>query len=138
MESICQEDFIGGFTLANTLTLQFQIPYREAQVIVGKYITAAMEQGLSPQNPDAGLLAMIVKQAGYTIDMGKEAIQDCFDARRNLYGKKSSNSASPEAVNCLLKRQVQEIDEVYAHWEARRERVEGAFRELQAACLKGA
>lgn len=130
MESICQEDFIGGFTLANTLTLQFQIPYREAQVIVGKYITAAMEQGLSPQNPDAGLLTMIGKQAGYNIEMEKEAIQDCFDARYNLYGKKSSNSAAPKAVYCLLKRQEQEIDEVYVCWEARRERVEGAFREL--------
>lgn len=51
MRAACEREFLGGFTLANILTLQEGVAWRRAQVIAGRYIVAAIENGALPAAP---------------------------------------------------------------------------------------
>ena len=73
MRAACEEEFLGGFTLANRLTLDEGVPWRTAQIIAGRYIKAALDKGLAPADGDAALLSAIAEEAGHRLD-GPEAL----------------------------------------------------------------
>ncbi|MEK8104315.1 hypothetical protein NKG94_02605 [Micromonospora sp. M12] len=45
MLDACEREYLGGFSLANTLTLDEGVPWRQAQVIAGRYIVASVGPG---------------------------------------------------------------------------------------------
>lgn len=131
MRSVCEQEYTGGSALANFLTLSFQIPYREAQVITGKYISACMEKGLTPQQPSSSLLRAISREYGYEVQASREQIRERFGIRHNLYGKQSSNSTSPLAVRQILKQQEKAFNRNISEWEGRRRKVEDALQQSE-------
>jgi argininosuccinate lyase len=102
MLRICKRDFFGGFTLANLLTMQTGIPYRKAQVIVGRYIMSAVQRGLAPSEGDPQLLAEMCVEEGFEVSNLNHLLKVAFDIRKSLYMKNSSGSTHPEKVLELL------------------------------------
>ncbi|SHN84636.1 argininosuccinate lyase [Paenibacillus sp. ov031] len=108
MERVCNEQFFGGFSLANQLTLQCDVPYRNAQIIAGKYITAMIKQRRGPLDVDSELLRTICGEMGYVSKLHDEILIQCFSAESGLSAKQSSGSTHPDQVAELLSIQERE------------------------------
>lgn len=102
MLTICKRDFFGGFTLSNLLTMETGIPYRKAQVIVGRYIMSASQRKLMPMEVDSELLQQLCIKEGFKVSDLSEILTTAFDVRKNLFIKTSSGSTNPEQVKELL------------------------------------
>ncbi len=48
MREACESEYLGGFTLANLLTLRAGVPWRTAQVVAGRYIVAGRRARAAP------------------------------------------------------------------------------------------
>lgn len=121
MLTICKRDFFGGFTLANLLTVKTGIPYRKAQVIVGRYIMSASQRSLMPMEGDERLLQEKCAEEGYEVSDLSDILTTAFDIRKNLFIKRSSGSTNPEQVKALLlvqKEQAQHLGEELRKREA--------------------
>lgn len=123
MLSICKRDFFGGFTLSNLLTLEKGIPYRKAQVIVGRYIMSASNKGLSPAEVDAQMLREKCLEEGFEVTDLSEILNIAFDIQKNLLIKKSSGSTNPERVKELLLTQKKHLQQFERELEKRRDRL---------------
>ncbi|GAC44500.1 argininosuccinate lyase [Paenibacillus popilliae] len=108
MERLCTKEFFGGFSLANQLTLRFDIPYRKAQIVAGKYITAMMDQGRLPADVDPHLLQELCRELGYPAEIQADVLIRCFSAESGLTIKKSLGSTHPDQVAALLSIQERE------------------------------
>ncbi|WP_051886286.1 argininosuccinate lyase [Streptomyces hygroscopicus] len=138
MRAACAEDHLGGFTLANRLTLGQGIPWRTAQIIAGRYVRHAVRKGLTSGEPDAALLRDCAAESGCDLD-GTGDIGDigdlltaAFDVDRGLRAKRSAGSAHPDRVRDLLAGQDTELDVLGAAWAER------AARRAQATGRHGA
>lgn len=121
MRSACEREYLGGFTLANLLTLNSGVPWRTAQVIAGQYIVEAVRRGLPPQGYDPDLLRDTAAGHGYQSIDPALTLDEAFDVDRNLWRKQSSGSTNPEQLRKLLDRQATEYQQAAAEWD-RRER----------------
>lgn len=108
MERRCNKEFFGGFSLANQLTLRFDIPYRKAQIVAGKYITAMMDQGRLPTDVDPHLLQELCRELGYPAEIQADVLTRCFSAESGLSMKQSLGSTHPDQVAALLSIQERE------------------------------
>lgn len=115
----CEQEFLGGFSLANHLTLQNAIPWRQAQIIAGRYVKAAVQKGLTPAAGDGALLAAIAAETGYQVLDPDAALTASFDVTAGLRAKRSAGSTHPDAVRELLAAQEQEFRRLTEEWEAR-------------------
>lgn len=122
MRAACAEDHLGGFTLANRLTLTCGIPWRTAQIIAGRYVRHAVEKGLRPDRPDAALLRTCATESGYDVGPAEELLAEAFDVDRGLYAKQSEGSAHPDRVRDLLASQESELDALQDQFAHRAER----------------
>ncbi|AIC93104.1 argininosuccinate lyase [Shouchella lehensis] len=109
MFSICQRDFFGGFTLSNLLTVEFSIPFRKAQVIVGNYIKVLSKKGIDPIIGDAQLLTSLCEKEGFVVMGSQDLINLSFDVKESLFRKSSIGSTNPIRIMELLKTQDTEI-----------------------------
>lgn len=130
MRSACEREYLGGFTLANLLTLNSGVPWRTAQVIAGQYIVEALQRGLPPRNYDPDLLRDVAARHGCQLTDPAPALAEAFDVDRNLWRKQSSGSANPEQVRQLLDRQAAEYRQVAADWDDREQRVRDQLSRL--------
>ncbi|MGX1914112.1 lyase family protein [Streptomyces phaeochromogenes] len=130
MRAACAEDHLGGFTLANRLTLDHGIPWRTAQIVVGRYVRRAVEQGLRPDAPDAGLLRACAAESGHRIDTGAvaELLVEAFDVDHGLRAKQSDGSTHPDRVRDLLAAQDAELAALDEEWRQRADRRTEAAR----------
>ncbi|TYS65780.1 argininosuccinate lyase [Sutcliffiella horikoshii] len=126
MLRICERDFFGGFTLANLLTIKKGIPYRKAQVIVGRFIKSAYEQKLLPREVNAQLLEEKCSEEGFMVGDISDLLKVVFNARENLNSKKSVGSTNPVQVNKLLLRQKEEIKRLTEEIEKREDELQDA------------
>ncbi|MEV0899961.1 lyase family protein [Actinoplanes sp. NPDC049802] len=127
MLRVCEREYLGGFTLANLLTLDEGVPWRRAQVIAGRYIVAATARGLAPRDVAPDLLRETALEAGFALTDPGGALTAAFDVRANLRRKTSSGSAHPGAVRELLAGQAVRLDELATGCEQRRDRVRDAL-----------
>jgi argininosuccinate lyase len=118
MRSACEREYLGGFTLANLLTLNSGVPWRTAQVIAGQYIVEAVQRGLPPQDSDPELLRDVAARHGCQVTDPALALGEAFDVDRNLWRKQSSGSANPEQVRRLLERQAAEYQQAADDWDS--------------------
>lgn len=102
MRAACERDYLGGFTLANLLTLHDGVPWRTAQVIAGRYVVAASSQGLPPDKPDGALLAALAAEQGYQVRRPVDLLTRAFGVDSALTAKRSAGSTNPAAVADLL------------------------------------
>jgi argininosuccinate lyase len=126
MYEVCRREYLGGFALANSLTIQDGIPWREAQVIVGRYITDAAAAGVAPHPGNPRLLIEIADRRGFHVSDAAQRLGDAFDVRNGIFGKRSSGSTNPTAVTELLTWQADELRVLQRQWSDRRQRRETA------------
>ncbi|MET8976755.1 lyase family protein [Streptomyces sp. NPDC004539] len=129
MRAVCEREYLGGFTLANLLTLDEGVPWRRAQVIAGRYIVAAVERGVAPSPGDAGLLRGVAAGHGVELADPGGALALAFDVEESLRRKRSAGSAHPDAVREVLAGQRALLDERCAEWERRGARVRAGLAE---------
>ena len=135
MRAACEREYVGGFTLANFLTLHEGIPYRIAQVITGRYIVMAMERKLKPWQVDRVLLQSAGKLYGYEVNLSDGVLRDIFNVDHDLHGKQSVGSTTPAAVSELLAFQEEDSNRLVAEWDRRQVDVENACREVDTLIL---
>jgi argininosuccinate lyase len=122
MLEVVKREYLGGFSLANSLTLRCAIPWRDAQVVAGDYIVAATERGLSPSLPDPALLEHVARKRGHEVHDAAELLAQAFDPGRGIYGMQPVGSAHPAAVTDLLDQQTEQAAALAACWRLRGER----------------
>jgi argininosuccinate lyase len=127
MRASCERDFFGGFTLANRLTLDHGVPWRQAQIIVGDYIRAALAHELKPQCVAPELLHAAAADHGFTLGDVEQALRESFDVDYALLVKKTSGSTHPGAVAELLRGQEAACLELDNTLVAARERTAAAI-----------
>jgi argininosuccinate lyase len=133
MREACEREFLGGFSLANALTLDEAVPWRTAQVIAGAYIVAALDRGLTPAQADSVLLAEIAAGRGHALDPASamEILTDALDPARGLLRKQREGSAHPEATLRLLADQADQARALAQGWTARQDRDRVAKAEVE-------
>lgn len=137
MRDVCEREYVGGFALANYLTLHKNIPHRQAQVIAGHYIVNAMKERLHPCQADSTLLASVCRYHGYEINLSEDVLLDAFSADGNLRGKRSAGSTHPDAVHEMLIQQREQLAHLHTGWHQRQRDVEYAFQALEALMSPG-
>ncbi|WP_419893532.1 lyase family protein [Oceanobacillus kimchii] len=105
MKSICGKDFLGGFSLANYLTLKKEIPTRLSHIITGKYILLMTKQKRTPFDLCAKTLESICKDNGYLVSIEKKVLTELFSVDYNL-NKKTDGSTNPDEVLSNLDNQM--------------------------------
>ncbi|MFD6873609.1 MULTISPECIES: argininosuccinate lyase [unclassified Streptomyces] len=126
MTEACEKEFLGGFTLANALTLKEGVPWRRAQVIAGRYVVAATEAGLTPAQTDPALLKRAAAALGFELTAPEDVLAGVFDVRRALHAPRSEGSARPEAVEAVLRAQDKEFERLGAAWATHDRTTRGA------------
>lgn len=119
----CKKEYLGGFTLANILTIEYDIPARQAQVLAGRYITERIKQQCVPEDVSEEVLINIGEKAGYSLVGSKKWLQMAFDIKQNLYSKSSLGGTSPEAMRPLLQQQRENVDIFITTYKERREKL---------------
>ncbi|MFF2013536.1 argininosuccinate lyase [Streptomyces sp. NPDC058195] len=132
MRAACEREYLGGFALANTLTLQEGVPWRRAQVVAGAYIVAAMEAGLLPGEPDPELLRSVAGERGFTLTDPASALDAVRDVDAGLRRTASAGSAHPDATAAVLREQEGEYARLRAEWARRAALVSAGFAETDA------
>ncbi|MEV6684087.1 lyase family protein [Streptomyces sp. NPDC051130] len=130
MRDACAGEYLGGFTLANLLTLRAGVPWRTAQVVAGRYVVAAVERGLAPAEPDGGLLDALLADEGYGPVDAVALLTEAMSVPGGLAAKRSAGSAHPEAVRSLLAEQASAFDAVAERWRNRRTALASAAADL--------
>ncbi|MFE3904806.1 argininosuccinate lyase [Streptomyces sp. NPDC059153] len=129
MRAACEREYLGGFALANDLTLREGVPWRRAQVVAGAYIVAAIEAGLSPDKPDADLLRRVAEERGFALVDPAAALGAVRDVDAGLRRPASAGSAHPDATAAVLRDQEGEYGRLRAEWDLRAARVSGGLAE---------
>ena len=119
MRHACEREFLGGFGLANKLTLVEGVPWRRAQVIAGRYIVAAMAAGLAPARTEPDLLDKAAAECGVGLSDSHAVLKDVFDVHRALWSTSTSGSTHPQAVADLLDSQAEEMERLTGEWARR-------------------
>lgn len=128
MRAACAAEHLGGFTLANRLTLREGVPWRQAQVIAGRYVVAM--QGKPPALVEPAVLAEVARAAGFSLAGPAEVLAGAFDVDAGLWEKRSPGSTNPDSVRELLATQAIQLSDAAGAWTSRRERVTGALAGL--------
>lgn len=97
-------EFLGAFSLANRLTLDHGIGWREAQVISGRYVVAALEQGVAPGRAGVTLLSDALTGAGHPLPhrILESLLDNAFDPVAALAAKVTEGGTSPVRVLELI------------------------------------
>ncbi|MFE6412461.1 argininosuccinate lyase [Streptomyces sp. NPDC057837] len=127
--ALCEREYLGGFSLANLLTLEEGVPWRRAQVVAGRFITAAVERGLSPVEADPELLKAVASENGFDLARPEHLLTESFDVRRGLLRKNSPGSTHPDSVRALLAEQAARFDAAEKEWAANAQRTDAALAE---------
>ena len=116
----CAEEYLGGFSLANRLTLEARVPWRVAQVIAGQYVVAALAAGHDAATADGALLRAIAEQHGHRVANAERLLRDAFHPESELDRRRSAGSAHPAEVIRLLAAQDRQHTELADAVAARR------------------
>jgi argininosuccinate lyase len=128
MAQACEREYLGGFALANYLTLCHAIPSRTAQVIAGQYIVAAIEQGLAPQEFDAAMLEAISGRRGYLLQVAPDQARACLLPETNMTAKTTTGSTHPAQTRELIARSQDELIQLGHTLESRAAANDIAYR----------
>jgi argininosuccinate lyase len=119
MAQACEQEFLGGFALANRLTLNEGVPWRRAQVVAGQFIVAAMATGAAPTRLDPRLLGEVAARSGIELSDPAATLADVFDPGRCLLSLQAGGSAHPQAVAEALEEQLDQARLLDEQWATR-------------------
>ncbi|MEU6466412.1 lyase family protein [Streptomyces sp. NPDC046976] len=130
MARACEKEFLGGFALANRLTLDEGVPWRLAQVIAGRYIVMAMDAGLEPAQADPGLLTTAAAESGRRLTDPNALLRGVFEVAGALWSMNSAGSTHPQAVGEVLADQERELERLAREWGRRKAQSQGGGNEV--------
>ncbi|WP_062209137.1 argininosuccinate lyase [Streptomyces sp. NBRC 109706] len=119
MRAACEREYLGGFALANALTLEEGLPWRRAQVVAGAYIVAAMEAGLAPDKADTDLLCRVASERGFALSSPASVLDSVSDTDTGPRRMRSAGSAHPDATAAVLREQTVEYERLRTEWARR-------------------
>ncbi|MFD5457469.1 lyase family protein [Streptomyces olivaceus] len=131
MRGACVEDHLGGFTLANRLTLDCGIPWRTAQIVAGRYVKRAVEQGLRADRPDADLLRACAAESGHEAEPAADLPPSSSHPAPPGPPTRSAGSAHPHQVARHRADESRELDRLDAEWSRRTAHRTAAARHLE-------
>lgn len=131
MRAACDGDYLGGFRLANLLTLRAGIPWRQSQVLAGQYIAEVVRAGRPAGDPDGPLLKRLAVEAGVAVpDYPDRLLADAFDIEAGLAAKVTPGSTRPDRVRDLVAAQHEEAGRHLAWCRERQTAVSAALNAL--------
>ncbi|MFI9063958.1 argininosuccinate lyase [Streptomyces sp. NPDC053429] len=133
MRAVCEREFLGGFSLANALTLTEQVPWRTAQVIAGRYVVLAAAAGAAPAPGEPDLLTEAAAEHGVALTAPEALLAAAFDVDLGLRRTVSAGSARPASVRELLRAQREELALLRADWVRRARAVRAGAEETDRA-----
>ncbi|WP_394617108.1 argininosuccinate lyase [Lentzea sp. JNUCC 0626] len=138
MRAAAEEDHFGGFSLANELTLRAGVPWRTAQVVAGRYVSAVLAGGNGHAgHGDPAALVAAALEAGHVLDDPGSYLTNSLDVDAQLRAKLSSGSTSPSSVAALLAEQRERLGVLREQWDERRAAVRDAIAATDASLLPG-
>jgi argininosuccinate lyase len=132
MRAAVDAEYLGGFSLANVLTLKAGVPWRTAQVVAGAYVVAALGAGRGPGDPDPELLRRVAADRGHQVPDAERLLARAFDPEHGVLGKQLTGSTHPKAVAALLGQQRERARDLAGRWRRHAERTEEAARAVDA------
>ncbi|WP_440070339.1 lyase family protein [Streptosporangium sp. OZ121] len=104
---VARDELTAASTVANHLTLEHGVPARSAQVVVGSWISAAMDRldpaaALTPDLLSAPDLVAAGERFGFTLAVGETEVRGLLDAEASVWRKRTGGSTGPEQVRLLL------------------------------------
>src|SRR5262249_53316345 len=119
--------------LADELVRRYDLSFRDAHQIVGRFVRDAIAAGQTPASADAALLARAAREAGrpeVTVSTSEE--QQALDAANFLRTRASEGSVNPSHVREHIEAVARAVD-AHAHWHRdKHARVAAALAELDA------
>ncbi|TDV43156.1 argininosuccinate lyase [Actinophytocola oryzae] len=122
----CTREYLGGFSLANRLTLAAKVPWRVAQVIAGQYVVAALARGHDAATADGELLRVVALRHGHAVTDTDALLREAFHPESELDRRRSAGSAHPAEVTRLLAAQEGRHDALAAEVAARHATLDAA------------
>ena len=104
----CAEEYLGGFSLANRLTLDAGVPWREAQVLAGRFVSAAHAASRDGETVAGDLLGAIAEAHGHHLTDAGRPVADALDPAAELIRRASAGAAHPDRTAELLAAQTVE------------------------------
>lgn len=132
MKERCDKEFIGGFSLANELTMKNSIPFRQSQIIAGEFITESINQNVKPVNVSLGLLNNICNKYGFCNFLTEDKLKDLFNSNKELKRKKSEGSSNPNFVQKIVTSQSELITKLNANFSKKAESINSALNILNS------
>ncbi|QII04303.1 argininosuccinate lyase [Rhodococcoides fascians A25f] len=132
----CETDHLGAFRLANALCMNVGIPWRDAQVLAGRYVVAALASGLGPSTCDGSLLGQLLSEAGSAVpgpdpvQAAQKLLDEAFDIEKAVADKKTSGSTARDAVAAMCDAQAAALNVAEREWAARRAWISDGDAEL--------
>jgi argininosuccinate lyase len=125
----CAAEHLGAFTLANRLTLELGVPWRDAQVAVGRYIAAHVRGAALVDSAEllADALAEIGHPTAARTDIG---FRLPVEGDELLNAKVTPGSTNPAAVAAMLSEQAERAAGLRTEIRRRAEEVSVARREV--------
>jgi argininosuccinate lyase len=123
MRAMCEAHHLGGFSIANDLVRRAGVPWRLAQVIVGRYVAATLAGTDGP-----AALAAAAADAGHPLADAASFVDGARDPDSQLAAKVSTGSTRPQRVRELLAAQHDRLRFLHREWRSRRDAVDDAVR----------
>jgi argininosuccinate lyase len=127
--------------LADELVRRYDLSFRDAHQVVGRFVRDAIAAGQTPTSVDAALLVRAAREAGRPeVMLDTAEVQRALDAANFLHTRASEGSVNPRHVHEHIE-QVRRAVDAHAHWHAEtHRRVASALAALdgRARALAGA
>lgn len=104
---VVRDELMAASTVANHLTLEHRVPARDAQVLVGTWISAALERlgpsdTLTPALLSAPDLVAAGERLGFPLTLAEDEVRELLDPEAGVWRKQTTGSTHPEQVRLLL------------------------------------
>jgi argininosuccinate lyase len=117
--------------LADELVRRYDLPFRAAHHIVGRFVRDSINAGLTPADVRAeDLIAAGREMAAIELDMTVEELRECLDARAFLSSRASEGSVNPAETRTHTEDLANKLAGHRDHWQDRRGQADGAIETL--------
>ena len=117
--------------LADELVRRYDLPFRAAHHVVGRFVRDSLAAGLTPSGVRAADLATAGREmAGVTIDMDDTELREVLDARAFLASRATTGSVHPAETRAHRAQLAARLEEHQSWQETRKASVEAAILTL--------
>jgi argininosuccinate lyase len=117
--------------LADELVRRYDLPFRAAHHIVGRFVRDSINAGLTPADVRAEDLAQAGREmAAIELDMTTDELRECLDARAFLSSRASIGSVNPVETRAHAEGLANKLTGHRAHWQGRQADASGAIDRL--------